>query len=43
MIINVPNTMTDEALVTKLCDEDAFLNSEINVDANSSGIKPWTS
>ena len=29
-ITNVPNDMTDEALVTKICDKNAFLNSELN-------------
>ena len=42
-ITNVPNEMTDEALVTKICDKDAFLNSEINNDATFSVIKSWTS
>ena len=42
-ITNVPNDMTDEALVTKICDKDAFLNSEINNDATFSVIKSWTS
>ena len=42
-ITNVTNDMTDEALVTKICDKDAFLNSEINNDATFSVIKSWTS
>ena len=33
-ITNILNDMTDEALVTKVCDKDAFLDSEINSDAN---------
>ena len=35
--------MTDEALVTKICDKDAFLNSQKNNDATFSVIKSWTS
>ena len=35
--------MTDEALVTKICDQDAFLNSEVNIDATFSVIKSRTS
>ena len=38
-IKNFPNEMTDETLVTKICDKDAFLNSEINKDATFSVIK----
>ena len=40
---NVPNDMIDEALVTKICDKDAFLNSKINNDTTFSVIKSWTS
>ena len=32
-ITNVPNYMNDEVLVSKTCDKDDFLNSEINNDA----------
>ena len=32
-ITNVPNNKTDEALVTKNCDNDDFLKSEKNNDA----------
>ena len=38
----VPNDMTDELLVTKICDKDAFLNSELKNEASSSMIKSWT-
>ena len=40
---NVPNDMTDEALVTKICDKDVFLKGEINNDTTFSMIKTWTS
>ena len=33
-ITNVPKDMTGEALVTKICDKYASLNSEINNDAS---------
>ena len=39
----VPNDMTDEALVTKICDKNDFLSCEINNDAAFSVIKSWTS
>ena len=42
-ITNVPNNMTDEALVTKICDKDAFLNRGINNVATFSVIRSWTS
>ena len=42
-ITNVPNVMTNETLVTKICDKDAFVNSEINNDSTFSVIKSWTS
>ena len=42
-ITYVPNDMTEEVLVTKLCDNDAFLNSEVNIDATYSMINSWTS
>ena len=42
-ITNVPNDMTDEALVKKICDKDTFLNSEINNDATFSVMKSWKS
>ena len=42
-ITNFPNDMTDEALVTKICDKDAFINSEIHNDTTFSVIKSWTS
>ena len=35
--------MTDETLVTKSCDKDAFLKSETNIDALFSVIKSWSS
>ena len=35
--------MTDEALFTKICDKDVFLESEINIDATYSVIKSRTS
>ena len=35
--------MTDEALVTKICDKYAFLNAKINSDATLSVINSWTS
>ena len=42
-ITNVPNDIfSDEALVTKICDKDAFLISEINKDASFSVSKTWT-
>ena len=41
-ITNVPNEMTDEALVTKICNKNAFLNNVINNDAIFSVIKSWT-
>ena len=41
--INVLNDMTDEALVSKICDKDVFLNSEINNKATFSVIKSRTS
>ena len=42
-ITNFPNEMTDEVLVTNICDKDAFLNSEINNDCIFSVIKSWIS
>ena len=42
-ITNVPNDMTDESLVTKICDKDSFLNSEINIDVTFPVIKSLTS
>ena len=41
-IIGVPNDITDEALVSQICDKDAFLNSEIHNDETFSVIKSWT-
>ena len=38
-ITKIPNDMTDEEHVTKICDKDAFQNSEINNDATVSVIK----
>ena len=34
--------MTDEALVSKICDEDAFLNNQINNEATFSVRESWT-
>ena len=42
-ITNVPNDMTDEAFVTKICNKDAFLSSEVNNDAIFSVTKSLTS
>ena len=39
----VPSDMTDEALVTKSRDKDAFLNCEMNNDVKFSVRKSWTS
>ena len=41
-----PNDMTDEALVSKICDKDVFLNDEINTDKildkqSSTGKMGW--
>ena len=42
-ITNIPNEMTDEALVTKIFNKDASLMSEINNDAIFSVIISWRS
>ena len=39
----VKKLMTDEVLVTKICDKYAFLNSEKKNDATFSVIRSWTS
>ena len=42
-ITNVPNDMTFEALVTKTCDKDAFLNSDKKMMLLFSVINSWRS
>ena len=42
-ITNVLNDMTEEAFVSKICDEDTYLNCEINNNTTFSVKKFWTS
>ena len=42
-ITSIPNDMTDEAFVTNICDQDAFIDCEINYDETFSVMKSWTS
>ena len=42
-ITNFPSDMTDEAFFIKICDKDAFLGCEMNIEAIFSVVKSWTS